>query len=222
LNNYAAGFANGEYLVLLNNDIEIITPSWIEALLEKAQRQDVGAVGGKLFYPDGSIQHIGIVIGIRGFAGRPHRRFPRESTGYFHRVVLARNCSAVTGALMMVRRSTYLEVCGMDAEHFSISLNDIDLCLRLIEHGYWNVYTPYCEAIHQESASRGLDSDPEREERFKREIRYFRQRHKKILDGGDPFYNPNLSLDDEAVRYLDAPPPPKLEMTGCFQMGGNI
>ena len=135
INNHAAGLARGEYLVLMNDDITLITPAWIEALLEHAQRKEVGAVGGKLYYPDGTLQHAGIVAGIAGFAGRPHRRCPGESTGYMHRLVLTRNVSAVTGALMMVKRSTYLEAGGMDAEHLPVSLNDVDFCLRLLELG---------------------------------------------------------------------------------------
>jgi GT2 family glycosyltransferase len=205
INNYAASLVRGEYLVLLNNDVEILTPSWIEALLEHAQRSEAGAVGGKLYYPDGTVQHAGIVVGIRGFAGRPHRRFPGESTGYFHRLTLTQNVSAVTAALMMVKRSKYLEVGGMDSVNLPISLNDVDFCLRLMEKGYWNVFTPYCEAIHAESVSRGFDTDPGKRERFEEEIGFFTRRHQKILSQGDPFYNPNLSLEDEAIRYRNRP-----------------
>lgn len=205
INNFAARLARGEYLVLLNNDIEILTPNWIEALLEHAQREEVGAVGGKLYYPDGTVQHAGIVVGIKGFAGRPHRRFSGESTGYFHRLMLTQNVSAVTAALMMVKRSKYLEVGGMDSVNLPISLNDVDFCLRLMERGYWNVFTPYCEAIHAESVSRGFDTDPEKRDRFEKEIGYFALRHQKILSRGDPFYNPNLTLDDEAMRYRNQP-----------------
>ena len=201
INNYAAGLARGEYLVLMNDDITLITPAWIEALLEHAQRKEVGAVGGKLYYPDGTLQHAGIVAGIAGFAGRPHRRCPGESTGYMHRLVLTRNVSAVTGALMMVKRSTYFEAGGMDAEHLHVSLNDVDFCLRLLELGYWNVYTPYCEAVHTESVSRGPEDSREKKERFEKEIGYFTRRHRKILAEGDPFYSPNLSHDTEDVRY---------------------
>jgi GT2 family glycosyltransferase len=201
INNHAAGLARGEYLVLMNDDITLITPAWIEALLEHAQRKEVGAVGGKLYYPDGTLQHAGIVAGIAGFAGRPHRWYPGESTGYMHRLVLTRNVSAVTGALMMVKRSTYLEAGGMDAEHLAVSLNDVDFCLRLLELGYWNVYTPYCEAVHTESVSRGPEDSREKKERFEKEIGYFTRRHRKILAEGDPFYSPNLSHDTEDVRY---------------------
>jgi len=201
INNNAANLANGEYLVLLNNDIEIITPGWIETLLEHAQREEIGAVSGKLFYPDGTVQHAGIIVGIKGFAGRPHRRAPKGSTGYFHRLILTRNVSAVTGAMMMVNKEKYLMVGGMDAKNLPVSLNDVDFCLRLMEQGYWNVFTPYCGAIHTESVSRGFDTDPNRKTQFQKEIEYFSRRHQKILETGDPFYNPNLSLDDEDVRY---------------------
>jgi O-antigen biosynthesis protein len=220
INNHAAGLARGAYLLLLNNDVEIITPTWIESLLEHAQRKEIGAVGGKLYYPDGSVQHAGIVIGIKGFAGRPNRRFPGDSTGYFHRLVLTRNVSAVTGALMMVSKMKYQAIGGMDSVNFPISLNDVDFCLRLMEQGYWNVFTPYCEAIHAESVSRGFDSEPGKIFRFQEEIRYFASRHQDILESGDPFYNRNLSLDDENVRY--SPPSRDLHDTGCYNGNGGI
>lgn len=221
INNYAVRLARGEYLVLLNNDIEILTPCWIEALLGHAQREEVGVVGGKLYYPDGTVQHAGIVVGIKGFAGRPHRRFPGGSTGYFHRLVLTQNVSAVTGALMMVKRSKYLEVGGMDTVNLPISLNDVDFCLRLMEKGYWNVFTPYCEAIHTESVSRGFDTDPRKRERFRKEIKYFTSRHRKILSRGDPFYNPNLSLDDEDFRYRNQPYLGEEKNMGCFSQNSD-
>jgi glycosyltransferase involved in cell wall biosynthesis len=199
--NHAVGLVSGEYIVLLKSNIEIKTPGWIEALLEHAQREEVGAVGGKLYYLDGTIQHAGIAVGIKGFAGCPHHRFPGDSTGYFHRLMLTQNASAVTGALMMVKKRKYQEVGGMDSINLSISLNDVDFCLRLMEKGYWNVYTPYCEAIHAESLSRGLDTDPGKQARFEKEIGYFARRHHGILSQSDPFYNPNLSADDEYIRY---------------------
>jgi O-antigen biosynthesis protein len=216
INNYAVSLARGEYLALLNNDVEILTTNWIEALLEHAQREEVGAVGGKLYYPDGTVQHAGIVVGIKGFAGRPHRRFPGESTGYFHRLMLTQNVSAVTGAMMMVKKSKYLDVGGMDSINLPISLNDVDFCLRLMEKRYWNVFTPYCEAIHAESISRGFDTDPGKRARFEEEIRYLTGRHQKILSQGDPFYNPNLSLDDEGIRYRNQPYFDEEMKIGCF------
>ena len=216
INNHAVSLSRGEYLILLNNDVEILTPRWIEALLEHAQREEVGAVGGKLYYPDGTVQHAGIVVGIRGFAGRPHRRFPGKSTGYFHRLMLTQNVSAVTGALMMVKRSKYQEVGGLDSINLPVSLNDVDFCLRLMEKGYWNVFTPYCEAIHPESVSRGFDTDPGKQARFEEEIGYFVHRHQKILFQGDPFYNPNLSLDDEDIRYRNQPYLGEEKKIGCF------
>lgn len=215
INNHAVGLARGEYIILLNNDIEILTPGWIEALLEHAQREEVGAVGGKLYYTDGTVQHAGIVVGIKGFAGRPHRRFPGESTGYFHRLMLTQNVSAVTGALMMMKRSKYINVGGMDSINLPVSLNDVDFCLRLMEMGYWNVFTPYCEAIHAESVSRGFDTDPGKKARFEEEIGYFIRRHRNILVNGDPFYNPNLSLDDEDIRYRNKPHLEEEKEIGC-------
>ncbi|MCX6677058.1 MAG: glycosyltransferase [Methanothrix sp.] len=218
INNHAVSLARGEYLILLNNDVKILTQSWIEALLEHAQRDETGAVGGKLYYPDGTVQHAGIVVGIKGFAGRPHRRFPGESTGYFNRLMLTQNVGAVTGALMMVKKSKYQEVGGMDAINLPISLNDVDLCLRLMEKRYWNVFTPYCEAIHAESASRGFDTDPGKQGRFEEEIRYFASRHQKILSQGDPFYNPNLSLHDEDIRYSNQHYLEEEKKIGCFHI----
>jgi len=216
INNHAVSLARGEYILLLNNDIEIIAAHWVDVLLEHAQREEVGAVGGKLYYPDGTVQHAGIVVGIKGFVGRPHRRFPGESTGYFHRLMLTQNVSAVTGALMMVKRSKYLEVGGMDSINLPISLNDVDFCLRLMEKRYWNVFTPYCEAIHAESVSRGFDTDPDKRARFEGEIKYFTHRHQKILSQGDPFYNPNLSLDDEDIRYKNQPYSGEEKKMGCY------
>jgi len=219
INNHAAGLAKGEYLLLLNNDVEVITPNWIESLLEHAQRKEIGAVGGKLYYPDGSVQHAGIVVGIKGFAGRPNRRLPGDSTGYFHRLVLTHNVSAVTGAMMMVGKRKYQEIDGMDSANLPVSLNDVDFCLRLMEHGYWNIFSPYCEAIHAESVSRGFDSEPGNINRFQKEIRYFASRHHDVLESGDPFYNRNLSLRDEDIRY--SPSSDRKHQTGCYSRSGG-
>ncbi len=189
--------AEGEHIVLLNNDIEIINVDWIECLLEHSQREEVGAVGAKLYYPDGSIQHAGVIIGIAGFAGHSHRHYPHDDPGYSNRLMCIQNISAVSGALLMVKKRLYEEMGGMDEMNLSVALNDVDFCLRLREKGYLNIFTPYCEAIHDESASRGYEEDPEKKIRFSKEIKYFQKKWGSFLDKGDPYYNPNLTLERE-------------------------
>ncbi len=205
INNYAAELARGTHLILLNNDIEIITPDWIEALLEHSQRSEVGAVGGKLYYADDTVQHAGVIVGIAGFAGHSHRHIARDARGYFNRPCIVQNVSAVTGAMLMVKRALYRQVGGMDEEHLGTSLNDVDFCLRLQERGCLNVFTPYAEAYHYESLSRGYEITPEKQARFQQEIAYFQQRHWQILAAGDPFYNPNLDLKHEDFRFGGKP-----------------
>ncbi len=196
LNNTAASVAAGEYLVLLNNDTEVITLDWIEELLMYAQRDDVGAVGAKLYYPDRTIQHAGIVIGLGAHrtAGHTHYRVSSQNLGYMGRLCYAQDVSAVTGACLMVKHSLWNELGGLD-ESFEVSLNDVDLCLRLREKGMLNVFTPFAELYHYESASRGSDLTGERAERYNRESEHFRDRWKKVIADGDPYYNPNFSLD---------------------------
>ena len=201
INNETVRHAKGEYLVLMNNDIEIITPDWIEALLEHAQRPEVGAVGAKLYYANGNIQHAGVIVGIAGFAGHAHRHFPGYYTGYMNRLCTAHNVSAVTAALLMVSRPVYLEMNGLDEEHLGTALNDIDFCLRLREKGYLNVFTPHCEAYHYESSSRGYEDTPEKQARMAREVAWFQERHAEILKSGDPYYNPGLTYEDEGFSY---------------------
>ncbi|MCP3933468.1 MAG: glycosyltransferase [Bacteroidetes bacterium] len=195
INNYAVEHAQGEYVVLLNNDIEIISPEWLNSMLELAQLSEVGAVGGKLYYPDNRIQHSGIVIGMAGVAGPPHYLFHRDDVGYYARAHVIHNVSAVTGACLMVKKELYKLVGGMDSEHFGVAYNDIDLCLKLRQKGYRNVFTPYCEMYHFESQSRGYEDTPEKQERLERESNVFRQRWEKYFDEGDPYYSPHLSLD---------------------------
>ena len=198
INNYAVrNHANGEHILLLNNDIEIISEGWIESLLEFSQRKDVGAVGGKLYYPDGRLQHAGIIIGIGGIAGHSHKYLDGDHHGYFSRPNIVQNLSAVTGACLMVKRQVFDEVNGLDADHLKIAFNDVDFCLRIREKGYLNVFTPYCEAFHHESVSRGYEESEEQKERFSREVKYMAKRHKKMLEKGDPYYNCNLTLHHE-------------------------
>ena len=194
--NFGLTQASGEFVVLMNNDIEILDDGWLEALLEHAQRPDIGAVGGKLLYPNGEIQHAGIVLGIDGGAGHPFKGLPDHHTGYFLRHHLVHNVSALTGALVMIKKSRLLQAGGLD-EDFAIAYNDVDLCLSLSQNGYRHIWTPYCRAIHHESISRGQDVDPIKKARHDAEKQRLRSKWPTIFTQGDPFYNPNLTLTRE-------------------------
>ena len=196
INNLGAEFADGEYLLLLNNDTQVITVNWLEELLMYAQRKDVGAVGGKLYYGNKTIQHAGVVIGLGAHrtAGHTHYGQSRENLGYMGRLCYAQNVSAVTGACLMVKKHLFMQVGGLDTG-FEISLNDVDFCLKLREKGYLNVFTPFAELYHFESISRGLDDKGEKAERYNRESAHFREKWKNVLEKGDPYYNVNFSLD---------------------------
>ena len=203
VNNLGVTYASGDYILLLNNDTEVITANWMEELLMYAQREDVGAVGGKLLYPDKTIQHAGVVIGLGAHrtAGHSHYKMPQQNLGYMGRLCYAQNMSAVTGACLMVKKSLYEQVGGLE-ETFEISLNDVDFCLKLREAGLLNVWTPFAQLYHYESISRGLDDQGEKAERYNRESEKFREKWKQLLEEGDPYYNPNFSLDrsDFALR----------------------
>ncbi len=196
INNLGIRHATGEYIVLLNNDTEVITVNWLEELLMYAQRQDVGAVGAKLYYGDKTIQHAGVVIGLGAHrtAGHTHYKQPRQNLGYMGRLCYAQNVTAVTGACLMVKKALYEAVGGLDQE-FAVSLNDVDLCLKLRQAGYLNVFTPFAELYHYESISRGLDDQGEKAARYEKESERFREKWKDQLQQGDPYYNPNFSLD---------------------------
>ena len=200
VNNFGAGFANGEYLILLNNDTEVITRNWIEELLMYAQREDVGAVGCMLYYPDYTIQHAGIVLGMGAHrtAGHSHYRMAKENLGYMGRLCYAQNVSAVTGACLMVRKSLFDEAGGL-SEDLAVALNDVDCCLKLRKKGLLNVFTPFAELFHYESASRGSDVDDsatrQNAARYEKECALFKERWADVLAAGDPYFNPNFSLD---------------------------
>ena len=198
VNNFGVSKAKGEYILLLNNDTEIITPQWMEELLMYAQRPDVGAVGAKLYYADDTIQHAGIVLGLgaHGIAGHSHYNLPKSNLGYMGKLYYAQNVSAVTGACMMVRRTLFEEVGGLD-ESLRIAFNDVDLCLKLREKGYLIVFTPYAELYHYESKTRGLEDTEEKKARFNDECNRFRKKWKMLLAAGDPYYNPNFSLKND-------------------------
>jgi glycosyltransferase involved in cell wall biosynthesis len=195
--NFGVSQANGEYSLLLNNDIEIITPGWIENLLEFAQRDDVGAVGGKLLFPDGRIQHAGVVAGMVGAAGHTHKFFPGNHIGYHGRLHMVNNVSAVTGAMLMLKTAKFKEVGGLDEDNLAVAYNDVDLCLKLVDKGYLNVFTPHCVATHHESISRGYEDTQEKLDRLIKEQNHFLNKWSDFLAKGDPFYNPNLSLKNE-------------------------
>ncbi|MBR2189849.1 MAG: glycosyltransferase family 2 protein, partial [Eubacterium sp.] len=193
VNNFGAAHAKGDYLLLLNNDTEVISPDWLEQLLGHCQRPDVGAAGAKLLYPDETVQHCGVVTGVGGFAGHILTGKLREDAGYMGRLLAVQDVSAVTGACLMIKKSLFDAVGGLD-EALTVALNDIDLCLKVRETGALIVLNPAAELFHYESKSRGYEETPEKHERFKREIRYFREKWKHVLEEGDPYYNPNLSL----------------------------
>jgi len=203
INNLGVMQATGDHIVLMNSDIEVISSNWLEALLEHSQRKEVGAVGGKLYYPNNTIQHAGVVLGIAGFAGHSHRHVPREADGSMNRLVTVHNVSAVTGALLMVKKDLYHEVGGLDEVHLKVALNDVDFCLKLREKGYLNVFTPYCEAYHHESTTRGYDTTLAQKRIFEKECNFFRQKWKRILEA-DPYYNENLTLEREDFSVKNA------------------
>lgn len=196
INNFGVRHAKGEYLLLLNNDTEIINEDCLEELLGYCTRADVGAVGARLYYEDDTIQHAGVVIGFGGIAGHCFVQQKRGFTGYCHRIICAQDYSAVTAACMMVKREAYEKVGGL-TEDFEVAFNDIDFCLKLGKAGYHIVYNPYAELYHYESKSRGLEDTPEKVARFNREIAEFEKRWPEILRDGDPYYNPNLTLDSQ-------------------------
>jgi GT2 family glycosyltransferase len=199
VNNFGAKAATGDYLILLNNDTEVIALNWMEELLMFAQRKDVGAVGAKLYYADRTIQHAGIVLGLGAHrtAGHIFYRFEGDNLGYMGKLWYQQNVSAVTGACLMVKKALYEELGGLD-ESFAVALNDVDFCLRLREKGLLNIFNPYCELYHYESASRGSDVEnaaAEKAERYEQECKIFRDRWGALLEKGDPYYNPNFTLD---------------------------
>ena len=204
INNYGAAFAKGEYLLLLNNDTEIINEDCLEELLGYCMRSDVGAVGARMYYEDDTIQHAGVVIGFGGIAGHCFVLQPRGTTGYCHRIICAQDYSAVTAACMMVKREAFDKVGGL-TEELAVAFNDIDFCMKLREAGYLIVYNPYAELYHYESKSRGMEDTPEKQLRFSREVNCFRRKWERELLKGDPYYNPNLTLNntDCSLRKLE-------------------
>jgi glycosyltransferase involved in cell wall biosynthesis len=194
LNNRAAENAKGEVLVLLNNDTEVVTPEWLDEMISLAMLPNIGAVGARLCYPNGTLQHGGVILGLGGCAAHAHSCVSLESAGYFGRAKLLQMITAVTGACLAVRKSVFQEVGGLDEEKLKISYNDIDFCLKLRGKGYWNVWTPHAELIHYESVTRGYEVTPERKARFFNEISTLKKRWPNSFFH-DPAYNPNLTFN---------------------------
>lgn len=195
INNFAAKEAEGEYLLFLNNDVEILTPQWMEEMLQVCQQDKVAAAGAKLYYPDGTIQHAGVVLGLGGTAGHIMCRASGDDPGYFGRMVSVQEISAVTAACMMVKKTEFDAVGGFD-ETFQVAYNDIDLCMKFRTAGRKIVFTPYAELRHYESKSRGMEDTPEKKQRFENENARFKEKWEKQLELGDPYYNPNLSVTE--------------------------
>ena len=204
INNFAGQKARGEVICFLNNDMEVIAPNWLEDMVSHAARPDIGAVGAKLLFPDGSLQHTGIVLGLGGPAGHVLYKFNGNTGGYYNRARLLCNYTAVTAACMVLRKSVFQEAGGFDDEHLPVSYNDVDLCIRIQQLGYRNLYMPFAQFYHHESASRGADNVEQNRDRALSEIEYMWNRWGQLLLH-DPGYNPNLSLEREDYSFA-APP----------------
>ena len=206
LNNFGVANTQSEFVALLNNDLTVISPDWLEEMVSQGIQSGVGAVGTRLLFLDNRIQHAGVIVGAGGggVADHAHKSLPRDNYGYFARAILAQELSAVTAACMLVRRSIYLETGGFEEEHLKVAFNDVDFCLRLARRGYRIVYTPYAEFYHHESASRGLEDNVNKHRRFSAEVDYIKQKWGESLSF-DPYYNPNLSLGRELFT-LSFPP----------------
>ena len=196
INNYAVAHACGEVIALVNNDIEVITQGWLSEMVSHALRPGVGCVGAKLFYSNNSVQHAGVIIGYGGVAGHAHKYFPKNHPGYMNRLEVVHNVSAVTAACLVVKKSIYNEVGGLDEKNLTVAFNDVDFCLKVGSAGYRNVFTPHALLFHHESVTRGSDQTGEKKERFDAEISYMKQKWRtdRFLD---PAYNPNLTLNRE-------------------------
>ena len=204
INNFAVPHANGDIVALVNNDIEVINPDWLTEMVSYACRLEVGCVGAKLYYSNGRLQHGGVILGIGGVAGHSHKGYASKANGYFSRLKLTQNLSAVTAACLVVRKKVYEKVGGFDEQNLKVAFNDVDFCLKVRELGLNNVWTPYAEMYHLESESRGQEDNPEKQERFVSEVHHMIACWgQKLLN--DPYYNPNLTL--EADDFSLAWPP---------------
>ncbi len=204
INNFAVGEARGEAICLLNNDTEVISPDWMETLLGHLVQPGVGAVGAKLLFPDGRVQHAGDAVGPGGCADHLHEALERDDPGYCNRAIVAQEVSAVTAACLMTWKHLYQRLDGLNAKHLKVAFNDVDFCLRVQEAGYRVIFTPHAELYHNESATRGQDRTWRKMRRTKREADYMRARWKARM-GHDPYYNPNLSYRRPDFSLSDAP-----------------
>lgn len=201
LNNGAVAVADGDVVCLMNDDVEVIEAGWLAEMVSHAVRPEVGAVGAKLLYPDGRIQHAGIVVGMKRSAAHGHKGYPGESPGYMGRLQVAQECTAVTGACLAIRRELYLAMGGLNERDLAVAYNDVDLCLRLKAAGLCNIWTPYALLFHHESASRGRENTPEKRQRLDREADYM-NRVWGMREYLDPCYHPGLALDREDFSRL--------------------
>ncbi|UTV86747.1 glycosyltransferase [Cobetia amphilecti] len=196
INNFGVSESRGKIIGLINNDIEPINADWLDEMVGQVQREEIGCVGAKLYYPNNTVQHAGVILGIGGVAGHAHKYFHRSEAGYFSRLMLTQNLSAVTAACLLVRREVFEAVGGLNEEHLAVAFNDVDFCLKVREAGYRNLWTPYAELYHHESVSRGQDDNPEKQARAQREVSYMLDNWGDQLTT-DPYYNPNLTLVHE-------------------------
>ncbi|HCD7003869.1 TPA: glycosyltransferase family 2 protein [Escherichia coli] len=196
INNFGVRHAKGAIIGLVNNDIEVINPDWLTEMVSHCMRPEIGCVGAKLYYSNDTIQHGGVILGIGGVAGHSHKQYPRHHPGYFSRLLLTQNLSAVTAACLLIRKNIYEEVAGLDEENLHVAFNDVDFCLKVREAGYRNLWTPYAELYHYESISRGAEDSPEKLARFAREVNFMKSKWGKHLEL-DPFYSPNLTKSRE-------------------------
>lgn len=196
INNFGVKHANGEYLLLLNNDIKVITQNWLEEMLSLCQREEVGIVGAKLLYKDNTVQHAGVVVGMGGIAGHVNRTISDKAPGYYGRVKVINNYSAVTAACLMTKKDLYQKVEGLD-ERFKVAFNDVDFCMKIRQLNKLVIYTPYAKLYHYESKSRGYEDTPEKKKRFDGEIKLFEDKWKKQLEQGDPYFNLNFDIYSE-------------------------
>ena len=196
INNLGIEHANGAIVGLVNNDIEVIHPEWLTEMVSLCIQEGVGCVGAKLYYPNDTLQHAGVILGIKGVANHSHNKHSRHHDGYFGRLRVPQALSAVTAACLVVKKEVYLQAGGMNEEDLKVAFNDVDFCLKVRALGYRNVWTPYAELYHFESLSRGSEDTPEKKARFAKEVAYMKSKWgPALLD--DPFYNPNLTLDEE-------------------------